>query len=173
VDDTSRFGRNKADCLKSLEILTFWEVHLYFVENGLESAQPWFESAFDDRTKADAQFSVSLGHKIRRGRRGRFLAGYNPGGTCYGYMNVPDEDPTRKGEYPKMRDEDKAKEKYKRTDGDYALSWIRREGKGRVFVEVLGHSEHIYANTPMMEHVLAGIQYALGDLKADDSPSVK
>jgi hypothetical protein len=24
-----------------------------------------------------------------------------------------------------------------------------------------------------MEHVLAGIQYALGDLKADDSPSVK
>jgi hypothetical protein len=68
VDDTSRFGRNKADCLKSLEILTFWEVHLYFVENGLESAQPWFESAFDDRTKADAQFSVSLA--IRSGGAG-------------------------------------------------------------------------------------------------------
>jgi hypothetical protein len=26
---------------------------------------------------------------------------------------------------------------------------------------------------PMLEHVIAGIQYALGDLKADDSPSVK
>jgi type 1 glutamine amidotransferase len=76
-------------------------------------------------------------------------------------------------DYAKMSDEDKAKEKFKRTDGDYALSWIRREGKGRVFIEVLGHSEHIYANTPMMEHVLAGIQYALGDLKADDSPSEK
>ncbi|RXH54650.1 ThuA domain-containing protein [Granulicella sibirica] len=76
-------------------------------------------------------------------------------------------------DYSKMSDEDKAKEKFKRTDGDYALSWIRHEGKGRVFVEVLGHSEHIYANTPMMEHVLAGIQYALGDLKADDSPSAK
>jgi hypothetical protein len=25
----------------------------------------------------------------------------------------------------------------------------------------------------MLEHILAGIQYALGDLKADDSPSVK
>jgi hypothetical protein len=25
----------------------------------------------------------------------------------------------------------------------------------------------------MLEHVLAGVQYALGDLKADDSPSVK
>jgi type 1 glutamine amidotransferase len=76
-------------------------------------------------------------------------------------------------DYAKMSDEDKAKEKFKRTDGDYALSWIHREGKGRVFVEVLGHSEHIYSNTLMMEHVLAGIQYALGDLKADDSPSEK
>jgi len=25
----------------------------------------------------------------------------------------------------------------------------------------------------MLEHLLAGVQYALGDLKADDSPSVK
>jgi len=76
-------------------------------------------------------------------------------------------------DYSKMSDADKAKEKLKRTDGDYALSWIRREGKGRVFIEVLGHSEHIYADTPIMEHLLAGIQYALGDLKADDAPSVK
>jgi hypothetical protein len=27
--------------------------------------------------------------------------------------------------------------------------------------------------TPMLEHLLADIQYAIGDLKADDSPSVK
>jgi len=27
--------------------------------------------------------------------------------------------------------------------------------------------------TPMLEHVLAGIQYALGDLKADDAASAK
>jgi type 1 glutamine amidotransferase len=76
-------------------------------------------------------------------------------------------------DYSKMSDADKAREKLKRTDGDYALSWIHREGKGRVFIEVLGHSEHIYADTPIMEHLLAGIQYALGDLKANDAPSVK
>jgi len=78
-------------------------------------------------------------------------------------------------DYSKMSDEDKAKEPAatKRTDGDYALSWIRREGKGRVFYEALGHSEHIYAIPPMLEHILAGVQYALGDLAADDSPSVK
>jgi site-specific DNA recombinase len=99
VDDTSRFGRNKADSFKNLEILTFYEMNLYFVEDGLDSAEAWFENAFHDKAKSDSQFSISLGHKVRRGRRGRFLAGYNPGGTCYGYRNVPDEDPTRKGDY--------------------------------------------------------------------------
>src|ERR1039458_697940 len=68
---------------------------------------------------------------------------------------------------------DKAKEDYPRADHDYGLSWIRREGKGRVFYEAHGHSERVYAIKPMLEHVLAGVQYALGDLKADDSPSVK
>jgi type 1 glutamine amidotransferase len=76
-------------------------------------------------------------------------------------------------DYDKMSAEDKAKEANPRTDGDYALSYIRREGKGRVFYEGHGHSDRVYAMTPMLEHLRAGIQYALGDLKADDSPSVK
>ncbi len=76
-------------------------------------------------------------------------------------------------DYSKMSAEDKAKEAHPRTDGDYALSYIRREGEGRVFYEGHGHSDRVYAMTPMLEHLRAGIQYALGDLKADDSPSVK
>ncbi len=79
-------------------------------------------------------------------------------------------------DYDKMSDADKDKEQpltTARTDGDYALSYIHAQGKGRVFYEAHGHSERIYAMTPMLEHVRAGIQYALGDLKADDSPSVK
>ena len=76
-------------------------------------------------------------------------------------------------DYAKMSAADKAKESNPRTDGDYALSYIRREGRGRVFYEGHGHSDRVYAMTPMLEHVRAGIQYALGDLKADDSPSVK
>ncbi len=58
-----------------------------------------------------------------------------------------------------------------RTDHDYALSYIQREGKGRVFVLVLGHDESIYKQTPILMHLLAGVQYAIGDLQADDSPS--
>jgi hypothetical protein len=76
-------------------------------------------------------------------------------------------------DYDKMSAADKAKEPNPRADKDYGLSWIRREGRGRIFYEAHGHHERVYAMRPMLEHVIAGIQYALGDLKADDSPSVK
>jgi uncharacterized protein len=74
-------------------------------------------------------------------------------------------------DYDKMSAEDKAKERNPRPDHDYALSWIRAEGKGRLFYEAHGHDESIYANRAMLEHLLAGVQYALGDLKADDKPT--
>ena len=77
-------------------------------------------------------------------------------------------------DYAKMSDADKALESNAsaRTDGDYGLSWIRRDGAGRVFYLALGHREDgIYRSPMMLGHVLAGIQYAIGDLKADDSPS--
>ena len=76
-------------------------------------------------------------------------------------------------DYSKMCDEDKKKESNPREDHDYALSWIKRDGKGRVFYMAHGHDESVYAKTPMLEHLLAGMQYVLGDLQADDSPSVK
>ncbi|MDE3178709.1 MAG: ThuA domain-containing protein [Acidobacteriota bacterium] len=76
-------------------------------------------------------------------------------------------------DYSKMSQADKDKEPAasRRTDGDYGLSWIRREGKGRVFIEVLGHDEHMYEMPVYLEHLLAGIQYALGDLRANDAPT--
>jgi type 1 glutamine amidotransferase len=73
-------------------------------------------------------------------------------------------------DYAAMSAEDKAKEQYPRPDGDYALSWIRREGKGRVFYEAHGHNEKVYAITPLLAHLLYGMQYVLGDLEADDRP---
>ena len=77
--------------------------------------------------------------------------------------------------YARMSAEDKAKEPAgsKRTDGDYALSYIQKVGEGRVFYQSHGHDEKIYFSRPFLQHMLAGIQYAIGDLKADDSPSEK
>ena len=60
-----------------------------------------------------------------------------------------------------------------RDDNDYALSWIREYGKGRVFYCAFGHDDQIWWNPAVLKHYLAGIQYALGDLKADATPSSK
>ncbi len=58
-------------------------------------------------------------------------------------------------------------------DKDFAISWVRMYGQGRVFYSGLGHNPDIFWNAPLLEHFLAGIQFALGDLKADAQPSVK
>jgi type 1 glutamine amidotransferase len=75
--------------------------------------------------------------------------------------------------YDKMSFLDKLKESNPRPDHDFGLSWIKKDGQGRVFYMALGHDEQIYSMKPMLEHLLAGMQYVLGDLKADDSPSQK
>lgn len=56
-------------------------------------------------------------------------------------------------------------------DKDFPVSWVRSYGKGRVFYSALGHGPGVFTNKLVLEHFLAGIQYALGDLKADSTPS--
>ena len=58
-----------------------------------------------------------------------------------------------------------------RKDNDYAISWIRRHGKGRVFYCSLGHNNEVFWNRAVLGHYLAGIQFALGDLAVDADPS--
>lgn len=58
-----------------------------------------------------------------------------------------------------------------RPDQDYAMSWVKTHGKGRVFYTAMGHSWRTYVNPLFLRHVLAGIQFAIGDLEADASPS--
>jgi len=52
----------------------------------------------------------------------------------------------------------------KRPDKDYAVSWVRAYGKGRVFYTTLGHEPATYWNPVFLQHLLAGVQYAIGDL---------
>lgn len=56
-------------------------------------------------------------------------------------------------------------------DKDFPMSWIKSHGKGRVFFSAFGHSDDTFWNPTLLAHFLAGIQYALGDLQADDRPS--
>lgn len=57
-----------------------------------------------------------------------------------------------------------------RDDNDYPVAWIQRYGKGRVFYTGLGHNAHVFWDPKALEMFLAGIQYALGDLDAEDRP---
>jgi type 1 glutamine amidotransferase len=54
----------------------------------------------------------------------------------------------------------------RRADMDLAMSWVRRYGRGRVYYSSFGDNPHIFWDTRILSHNMAGIQYALGDLSA-------
>lgn len=60
--------------------------------------------------------------------------------------------------------------KGKRKDNVFPISWIDTYGDGRIFYCSLGHRDEIYYNPWILEHYLAGFQYALGDLDASAEP---
>lgn len=70
-------------------------------------------------------------------------------------------------------DMEKTRDKGGRADQDYAVSWVRTLGEGRVFYCSLGHRDEIFWNPEVLRHYLDGIQWALGDLKADATPSAQ
>mgnify|MGYP005841172083 CR=1 FL=1 len=61
----------------------------------------------------------------------------------------------------------------KRTDGDFAVAWVSAYGKGRVFYCSLGHNEAVFQHPAVLQHYLDGIQFAMGDLPADTTPSAE
>jgi type 1 glutamine amidotransferase len=57
-----------------------------------------------------------------------------------------------------------------RTDGDFALAWVKSHGQGRLFYTALGHRTEIYWHPAILQFFLDGIQFATGDLQAPASP---
>jgi hypothetical protein len=47
---------------------------------------------------------------------------------------------------------------------------VKPFGEGRVFYTCLGHNPATFENPKFLQHVLDGIQFAVGDLKADAAP---
>jgi type 1 glutamine amidotransferase len=60
-----------------------------------------------------------------------------------------------------------------RPDNDYGISWIKSYGKGRVFNCALGHTPTMFATPAFGKFILSAIQFVLGDLPADATPSAK
>jgi hypothetical protein len=65
------------------------------------------------------------------------------------------------------------KELIHRQDMDFAMTWIKSYGTGRVFYCALGHQHELFWNPIVLQHYLDGFQFVLGDLKADATPSAK
>jgi type 1 glutamine amidotransferase/sugar phosphate isomerase/epimerase len=60
-----------------------------------------------------------------------------------------------------------------REDNDYALAWVRRYGRGRVFYCTIAHNPYVFRDPKMLQFYLAATQFALGDLPAPTIPSAK
>ncbi|MDA0348922.1 MAG: ThuA domain-containing protein [Verrucomicrobia bacterium] len=100
---------------------------------------------------------------------------YDPG-TFQGEENLRiliSLDMTKESTAARLSDPKFAKHNAKFKPGlrEVPVSWIRTLGKGRLFNTNFGHNESTYAKPVIMKHLLDGIQYALGDLDADSTPS--
>jgi type 1 glutamine amidotransferase/sugar phosphate isomerase/epimerase len=60
-----------------------------------------------------------------------------------------------------------------RQDNDYAVAWIKGYGKGRIFYSTMGHTPQMFMDEKMNEFFLAAMQFILGDLPADTTPSAE
>ena len=57
-----------------------------------------------------------------------------------------------------------------RTDGDFALAWIRRYGEGRVFYSAFGHFPENFQNEPFRTMLRKGLLWLVGEIEADATP---
>jgi type 1 glutamine amidotransferase len=58
-----------------------------------------------------------------------------------------------------------------RKDGDYAISWCKDEGKGKVFYTSLGHQKKVWRDEKFQAHLLGGMKWAMGEVKGSAAPS--
>lgn len=57
-----------------------------------------------------------------------------------------------------------------RKDKDYAISWTREVGKGKVFYTSFGHRPEVWKDPKFQKHLFAGLDWATGRKAADAGP---
>jgi type 1 glutamine amidotransferase len=68
---------------------------------------------------------------------------------------------------------DLANKNVHRTDKDFAVTWVRDFGKGRVFYSSLGHEEQVWDRPDIQQMWLEAVKWAMGITKADATPRPK
>ena len=129
---------------------------------GYFSGHPWNENV---RVKLD-----DPGHPLLAAFNGQ---GYDVADEIYQFRTPYSRDALRVLMSLDVDRTNMDKKGIKREDKDFAIAWVRDYGKGRVFYFSLGHRHEIFWNEPVMRCYLDGIQYAMGDLAADATPSAR
>lgn len=68
---------------------------------------------------------------------------------------------------------DLANKNIHRTDKDFAVTWVKPFGKGRVFYSTLGHLEAVYDNPMIRTMYVEGIKWALGLTEGATTPHAR
>jgi type 1 glutamine amidotransferase len=58
-----------------------------------------------------------------------------------------------------------------RSDKDYAISWCRAEGKGKVFYTSFGHDAKVWRDDKFQKHLFGGLKWATGELPGEVKPT--
>jgi site-specific DNA recombinase len=91
IEETSRIARNPRHVLDIVDALALHGVHVYFINQNLDSRNDHFQMMLMVSEMVVEQYVASLSYKVRRGQMGRVISGLTPGGRCFGYRNVPVE----------------------------------------------------------------------------------
>jgi site-specific DNA recombinase len=91
IEVTSRIARNPRHVLDFVDALALHGVHVYFIDQDLDSRNDRFRMILMLFGMVDEQYIAGLSEKVRRGQMGRVISGLTPGGRCFGYRHVPVE----------------------------------------------------------------------------------
>jgi site-specific DNA recombinase len=103
IADSSRLARDVGDSAELRKFFAYYGITVYEASTGISSTDSGYLLNYTIQSFISEDYSRALGDKVSRGQRGRVEAGYLPSGKCFGYDNVPIEDPTRTGEYGRLK----------------------------------------------------------------------
>ena len=90
VDDTSRLSRSTADILSIHHELKFRGLQLIAISQNIDSLQDQAETLFTIQGLIDSTYVRDLAKKVHRGCESAVLRGLHVGGTCFGYLPLPE-----------------------------------------------------------------------------------
>lgn len=95
AEDTSRLSRKQADVLNLCERLSYADIRLCFVSQGIDSTDEKFQLLLTARRMIDQLFLADTAKRVHRGMEGLVRKGLHTGGRCYGYRRREDESGVR------------------------------------------------------------------------------